>query len=506
MRILFKMIRFVRHAKRRLLGVHPSHWVEGFLIPVKIVAKIALQVIELFPTVGIILTAPIHFFDRLPCQTLPRKSGLKPIYRSPVGFAVQVALLMVATLGIDKHLSYVNQIRFNAEILLGVVLIIVLIPLTIPILCLVLIPIHTCFRALAIGLKFLPRYTFLETSLWLRLPLDFRSYSRLSPARYFWGLFYFFGYLASAGCWLALLTIVIYLFLVLFVVPNPAHGNTYLFAKSMLVFGLLLTAGIARVVVYPYSALLISASKTPTLLMRRVLFWEIELTVANLLGAAPAPYKTCVRKGPGQSKLGVALTDFRTAVSMSFVAFANARKQYAHVRRVHHLEALENGLGLRKLLGHLKWDELALTFSTLPFPEDSRRSAMDQLARIDADLASEVDQRIERSRIAAVGDLAKCLDDAFDFLGRVQDPACKHRSRYVQSIVRILSRDILCAWSRVSPGWSVLKCTIQADKLAALQAGLKDTGLDDKCVKGFQIIGKMKSIAETRSEQVEDAC
>jgi hypothetical protein len=46
--IIFKILRFMRHMERRVVGVHPSHWASDFVkiggIPVKLIKEVVERI------------------------------------------------------------------------------------------------------------------------------------------------------------------------------------------------------------------------------------------------------------------------------------------------------------------------------------------------------------------------------------------------------------------------------------------------------------------------------
>ncbi len=173
---ILAILRLARRIKRRALGVHPAHWASDLLfIPLVVLKELA----ELLPTTSAILLVPRHFFERLPSIIREKPSGGKNLYKTPIGFARQVALLLLAAVGVTYQTLKIGEFHFYVLAVASLFVSVILIPIAVPIACLILAPLHAVLRVLIISAS-ITRYDFRRTGLWLRITLDVASYRNLN--------------------------------------------------------------------------------------------------------------------------------------------------------------------------------------------------------------------------------------------------------------------------------------------------------------------------------------
>jgi hypothetical protein len=268
------MIRRLRSARRRAFGSQMPHWANDILRAISY-----FNVLELIPTLVEILFTPRHFFRKLDLTLRKRKSGVKSIYKAPIGMAVQVTLLVMAslqlanakfllmgTLGVfPSFLQAPNRLRLILALLL------ISVPLLVPVVCAVLY--FVVFAAFLCGGSFLDATgRGLVESLFhfLFISMDRETYRSLDWKKLGWGIVYFFGYLITLPA-IAIIGMAFGLRLTVRYVPfltdQTGWGALPLQAWGLII--LVLAAFVARIVLYPYVALLVESRAMLTNTMMR---------------------------------------------------------------------------------------------------------------------------------------------------------------------------------------------------------------------------------------------
>lgn len=319
---ILRSIRRIRRLRRRVFGGDAPHWAKDIYRVVKFV-----NLLELVPTLASIFLAPRHFFRRLDLTLNERRSGLKTVYKSPIGFATRSAVLIATTFQIPSITSLMavavgyfppflhSAARF--ELALGALFI--MIPVLIPGVCLVLILLS--FVMVIGGQTSIDAST--QASLaglvrFLSIPLSFDTYRSMYWKKFAWGAVYFFGYLIT----LPLITVAFIAFLlrvILRIDPSLVHFDEPL-STTLRIWAfifLVLVAAVGRIVVYPYVALLLESRRGLSDLMWRFQVWRLQ--------SALSLYETLCKKREKAEKKTVLSVIHRFASSDIRIAAAKKR-------------------------------------------------------------------------------------------------------------------------------------------------------------------------------------
>jgi hypothetical protein len=277
---ILRLWAWARSTRRHIFGAETPHWATDLYKFCKF-----LNAIELAPTVFAILLAPDHFFRRRHLITAKRSFGLKSVYRSPIGFAGRIVVLLFG-------LSWIKTLDIpEIKVIWAGLLLFLALPFAIPSACFLFVvagaAAHVVARVLWMGDIFRDAFHGPRATLfWLWIPIAPSTYRSLRWREYFWGLFYLYGYL-----------------LVVPAVALAGLGATYLLAVSLegillslfdwhpetltqlRIWLLPLAAGLwiaARVVVYPYIALLVASARPRSPLMLRCQHYSLRGTFEDL--------------------------------------------------------------------------------------------------------------------------------------------------------------------------------------------------------------------------------
>jgi hypothetical protein len=185
---------------------------------------------------------------------------------------------VLTTFEVTGHALGISDLTFYGSVLITLGLLIALIPITVPLISMILLPVYVCARLLC--RTWFTRYDFRKPGFYLRIPLDPRSYRGLDGSTFVWGLLYYFGYTLSAGCWIVLF------FSLVFVVAWQLLGSHVtspgLSVRFHAYLALLALSAITRIVFFPYVCLLISSVKMLSPLMHRYEYCDLEKMIFGL--------------------------------------------------------------------------------------------------------------------------------------------------------------------------------------------------------------------------------
>jgi hypothetical protein len=361
LRCTLRLWRRSRSIKRRLLGTETPHWATDLYKGLKY-----LNVIELFPTVLAVLLAPDHFFRRRNLITKKRSFGVKSVYRSPVGFAARILTFLLGLNFLDKDAVRSTDI---AMYVLGTFL---SLPFMIPVVCLAFLTVGIPIRYLTNAAWTRGRST---TLLWLAIPVAPSTYLRFDWRSFFWSLFYFYGYLLTlaATTILVIATLLVFMAAISVLASAIADGDlvTLIDPRNWpffpafhlsIWFTFFVIWLFARLVVYPYVAILVACARPQTLLMFACRHYDIRGAVRNLV-AALTHYRKHANKTIRSSSW------IEDAKKLRLDVFMSARRLQQlvealrrEVRRIHPSE--EHAVAL--LLRTLGWEELELSVQRAP--------------------------------------------------------------------------------------------------------------------------------------------
>lgn len=272
--------RYSRRVRIALFRGKTPDWASD---PYKLIKYVNL--LELIPTFGAFITAPVHFFRRLPLI----RRGKKPWYKTPIAFLSLMVLAAYSCIEFVHPHAVVDLTAFSLRWMLhhdhyGVLDFWV--PIEFVILheriATYLILLVVCFLS---PLWILPPCLLLACITWLvdefrarrkdsvfikasdlnphviLIPLDLRIYWRMRPVAFAWGLFYFGLY--------ALFALV---FFIDFIAQGPPHFFTRVGGFALFLwfsYYTTMAAAIQFLLIRPYAALLRVTSSPPTRRMRR---------------------------------------------------------------------------------------------------------------------------------------------------------------------------------------------------------------------------------------------
>jgi hypothetical protein len=326
--------RYARRVRLALFRGKPPDWASDAYKLIKYV-----NLLELIPTFGAFITAPAHFFRRLPLI----RRGKKPWYKTPLAFLSlmilaayscleyvypdstgRLALIVWHWMLEHDHIGAFGLIklvilhhRLATYILLLVVCF--LVPLWILPPCMVL----GCVSWLLEEVKarrsdtLTVRATGLNPHITL-IPLDVRVYRRMRPAPFAWGLFYF-----------GLYALFVLSFFVVIIAQGPPRWYTHMY-----IFGVFLLLGyystlalsIQFLLIRPYAALLRTTSSPPTTRMRKADAHELISVIRQIRSHMP-PLSKARREKPELWKV---------------LAVEELRQQWASYSRVVEQEISQN--------------------------------------------------------------------------------------------------------------------------------------------------------------------
>ena len=269
--------RYSRRVRLALFRGKPPDWASDAYKLIKYV-----NLLELIPTFGAFITAPAHFFRRLPLT----RRGMKPWYKTPLAFlslmalaayssieftfphaAGHLALIVLRWMLAHDHFSFLGLIELvilHQRIATYLLLLIAcfLVPLWILPACLIL----GCVSWLLEEVRARRSDTMTVQATGLNpyitlIPLDVRVYWRMRPAPFAWGLFYF-----------GLYALFVLSFFVAIIAPGPPrwsiHANIFSFFLLLSYYSTL-ALSIQFLLIQPYAALLRTTSNPPTTRMRK---------------------------------------------------------------------------------------------------------------------------------------------------------------------------------------------------------------------------------------------
>jgi hypothetical protein len=346
MLVVLYLLRFARRQRKNLPGWGDETY--------KFIFETADTILSLTPTLFAILLTPLHFFERLPIYCKKQRQTPPP-YQTFLAFAFSTSTVMLGAMGLSKEA-------------LGGALYFFLLILTLVLLLPIIVP-FACFPcAIVAYLIHFGRYRRFgmpnRSVLRLFVPVRPSSYRNLNKERYFKGLFYYYGYLLFVSI-PAVLT-VFALGALDYALPDALVAN--LIGRFAEVAAVWVTA---RIVFYPYAALLIASSKTPTKSMNRLVYWNIERSARKLLGACESVNK--IKTHPRTTE---AIREKRRAAADQaadeFTAACNSgRKAYLHSCIVREQNA-DDRLFFGEALRCLPWSKLAAETRTVPFKPSIR--------------------------------------------------------------------------------------------------------------------------------------
>jgi hypothetical protein len=268
---VLRVIRRLRSLRRRALGAETPHWAKDVYRAIKYV-----NIFELIPTLVGILFAPRHFFRHLDLIITKRKSGVKSVYRSPIGLTVRTVVLVAGStqLPATKWLflktlgAFPSFLHSSYRVELVLVALLASVPLLVPIVCGVLIVFGFCMLLLVgYGDEYSSEYS--KSMLYfLLIPLEAGTYKSLDWGKVGWAALYFCGYLITFPIF-TFIGLALILRLLFHSFPFLLHPwtDSYLVMRFWGLILLPCIVVIGRVVAYPYIALLIECRKEPTDLM-----------------------------------------------------------------------------------------------------------------------------------------------------------------------------------------------------------------------------------------------
>jgi len=287
--------RYSRRVRLALFRGKPPDWASDAYKLIKYV-----NLLELIPTFGAFITAPAHFFRRLPLI----RRGKKPWYKTPLAFlslmvlaaysciefiyphgAAHLALIALRWILAHDHFGVFSLIELailHERIATYFLLVIAcfLVPLWILPPCLVL----GCVSWLLEEVKarrsdtLTVQATGLNPNITL-IPLDVRVYWRMRPAPFVWGLFYF-----------GLYALFVLSFFVAIIAQGPPrwYTHTYIFSIFLLFsYYSTLALSVQFLLIRPYAALLRTTSNPPTTRMRKADAHELISVIRQIRSHMP---------------------------------------------------------------------------------------------------------------------------------------------------------------------------------------------------------------------------
>jgi hypothetical protein len=297
--------RYSRRVRLALFRGKPPDWASDAYKLIKYV-----NLLELIPTFGALITAPAHFFRRLPLI----RRGKKPWYKTPLAF---LSLMILAAYSCIEfmyphavgHLALITwrwMLEHDHFGVSGLIKLVIVYQRFATYLLLVI----ACFL---VPLWILPFWLFLGSVSWLfeeirarrsdsltvratglipdisLIPLDVRVYRRMHSGPFAWGLFYF-----------GLYALVVVSFFVVIIAQGPPHWYTHAYTFSVfLLFSYYSTLGliIQFLLIRPYAALLRMTSNPPTTRMRKADAHEL-ISVIRQIRSHMRPLSKSQREKP----------------------------------------------------------------------------------------------------------------------------------------------------------------------------------------------------------------
>jgi len=470
MRFVLRLLRWVRMIKRRLFKGEAPHWAKDVYDLVKVPIEALEKITEVAPTLFVVWLNPVHFFDRLPLYLTKRKSGANWPFKTPVGLAGQIVGLVLAGLGACKLLRLSDLHTYFAT-LGGIVVGVLTLPLSIPIVCLVLLPLYYC-----VAVTNYLEDQFKVVSIWLRIPLHWRSYSGVGTPRYWWSLFYCFGYLISIAPIILVPGLLAIGLAYHYVEKNfPGFGRFIYWLDLLTVIAIAL---IARVAIYPYAAVLISASNKSSELMVRCEHWELEKAVELLEDFMKRSHVlTASLHSQGDiSKFSDAKAMFDTFLRFVVIEYGAAQKRCVHVHYARD-EAGRVDQTVKSRLGYLPWEKLASQVAATPLSEMDRRDFGAVLTSICGSGASKYFQEVAiNSQTGFVEDFVDAIDDAFSGIWALRNSTEDLHEHYEDALENCLEVGIPTAWVKIDPTWEQLRVRVDALRLDAFDEALRSVG------------------------------